>query len=193
MDQNLKVILIRHAETEANTRGTIQGLSDSPLTPAGIDATLKKAEKVAQCRFAAVYCSDLPRAVETLRIMRDRLPHLPATRFREDLRDIDFGKLTGRSKEEIIETIRHHKANPTLPYPSGESGERFRSRVTSFFRQLWDGHQGETTLVVTHYGVIETAIRTYVGDGREPTFGPRGDRVYAMSFQDPSRATLKSL
>ena len=189
----LNAILIRHGQTEGNLSGIIQGQSNTPLTENGVASTLRKAEKIRDISFDAVFCSDLPRAIQTLRILRNAIPSLPEPLFSHELQEIDFGDLTGRLKTEIMPTILRHKSNPHLNYPNGESGAQFIARVRNFFLSLLVHHAGQTVLIVTHYGVMETAARQFAGTSVDDRVIIGVDEVWHMTFDNHSLATKKIL
>ncbi len=184
----LNVVLVRHGQTEANRDGFIQGQGDTPLTQAGINDTSIKTGKLKDFRFDAVYCSDLGRARRTLEILQDRLPSLPKAVYLKELREIDFGEYTGRRKDEIMPEILRHKADMKLKYPGGESGADLKRRVLEFFKKCLDRHENETLLVVTHYGVMETAIKEFTDHpaGLPVTIDP--EAVYHLSLDGSSSA-----
>ncbi|MBI4665664.1 MAG: histidine phosphatase family protein [Nitrospinae bacterium] len=157
----LNVILIRHGQTTGNRDGVAQGQTDTPLTPEGVNSTLIKAGKVGNMAFDKMYSSDLKRAVETVEILRGVLPGLPQVEYDPDLREIDFGDLSGKPKEEIMPQILLHKAYPGLRYPGGECGDDLWRRATRFFNKLANGGSSGPALVVTHYGIMETAARIF--------------------------------
>lgn len=179
----LTAILIRHGQTEGNVSGIVQGQSDSPLTGEGISSTRKKAEKIKALSFDAVFCSDLPRATHSLKILKDALPLLPEPVLRPDLREIDFGDLTGLNRREIMPTVLKHKANPRLNYPNGESGAQFIARVKKFFLELLENHTGQTVLVVSHYGVLETTARQFAGTPPDEKVIIGRDDIWEMIFR----------
>ena len=181
-ENKLQVALVRHGETIGNVRGIVQGQSDTPLTARGIESTLRKAEKIQDVEFDAVFCSDLSRTVETLKLIRQEIPGLPEPVFARELREIDFGILTGRLKTEIMPTILEHKKAPDIPYPNGESGGAFIARVRGFFEMLVERIEVGRILAVTHFGVMETVARQFA---RPPSYenihiGP--DDVWRMTF-----------
>ena len=180
--QTLKVILVRHGETIGNVKGIVQGQSDTPLTERGIASTLKKAEKIRDLPFDAVFCSDLSRTVETLKLLQGKIMGLPEPVYTRDLREIDFGDLTGRLKKEIMPIILEHKEAPEVPYPNGESGGAFIARVKSFFKMLMDRHAKGQILVVTHFGVMETAARRFTGPPSYENIHIGPDDVWRMTF-----------
>lgn len=178
----LRVVLVRHGETEGNVRGIVQGQSDTPLTEKGIASTIRKAEKLSGFSFDAVYCSDLNRTVDTLKRMQGQMEKLPEAVYTRDLREIDFGDLTGRLKKDIMPIILEHKASPDRPYPNGESGGAFITRVKGFFEMLRDRHVGGEILVVTHFGVLETVARQFSGPPSYESIDIGPDDVWRMTF-----------
>jgi len=189
----LKTILVRHGETIGNVRGIVQGQSDTPLTEKGIASTLKKAEKIHDMEFDALFCSDLSRTVETLKLIQGKIMGLPEPVHTRDLREIDFGDLTGRVKKEIMPTILEHKEAPDVPYPNGESGGQFIARVKGFFKMLMDRHAGGQVLVITHFGVMETAARQFTGPPSYENIHIGSDDVWRMTFSHDWSATREVL
>ncbi|MDH5508959.1 MAG: histidine phosphatase family protein [Nitrospinota bacterium] len=186
------LLLVRHGQTEANEKGTIQGQGDSPLTRKGRLSSVVKADKLAAFPISAVYCSDLPRARATLAIIQERLPGLPAPAFTKALREIDFGSYTGAVKQEVMEIINMHKSKTSLKYPGGESGDDMRARVDSFMDALRRDNEDNHALVITHYGVIETMVKLYAGAPAEARFQLGEQAVVALGF-DGARVSLQIL
>ncbi|MCD6294170.1 MAG: histidine phosphatase family protein [Deltaproteobacteria bacterium] len=191
--QTLKVILVRHGETIGNVKGVVQGQSDTPLTERGIASTLKKAEKVRDLPFDAVFCSDLSRTVATLKLLQGKITGLPEPVYTRDLREIDFGDLTGRLKKEIMPIILAHKEAPEVPYPNGESGGAFIARVKGFFKMLMDRHAKGQILVVTHFGVMETAACRFTGPPSYENIHIGPDDVWRMTFSHDGSITREAL
>ena len=61
----LNIYLVRHGQTYYNIYNKLQGWSNSPLTEKGKQDAKLAGEKVQGVNFAAAFCSDLPRAIET--------------------------------------------------------------------------------------------------------------------------------
>ncbi len=65
--------LLRHGETEWNTKKRIQGFSNSPLTAKGISQTKEWAETLQQWEWDQIYASDLGRVKQTAAILNESL------------------------------------------------------------------------------------------------------------------------
>ncbi|VAX19570.1 hypothetical protein MNBD_NITROSPINAE03-390 [hydrothermal vent metagenome] len=187
----LNIVLIRHGQTEGNADGLIQGQNDTPLTADGIKDTLAKAVKLREFKFNAVYCSDLGRARHTYRLLQGALPLLPEAVYQEELREIDFGEYAGMKKEEIMPTILRHKADTSLKYPGGESGDDLKTRVSRFLDFCLTRHENETVLIVSHYGVIETVLRQFTDRPTDTPLTIDPEAVYQLCFDDLTSAKVK--
>jgi len=192
-NETVEVVLLRHGETEGNVKGIVQGQWDTPLTAKGIESTLRKAEKIQGLEFDAVFCSDLRRTVETLKRIQEKMPGLPEPIYTMELREIDFGDLTGRPKKELMPTILKHKSAPDLPYPNGESGGGFTARVKSFFAALKDRFPGGRILAITHYGVMETAAKQFESPPSYDNIQIGADDVWLMCLAKDGSATREVL
>ncbi len=189
----LNIVLIRHGQTEGNADGRIQGQNDTPLTADGIKHTLAKALKLEKFLFNAVYCSDLGRARHTLKALQGALPSLPEAIYSKELREIDFGEYAGMKKEEIMPTILRHKADTSRKYPGGESGDDLKKRVFKFFGSCFERHEGQTLLVVSHYGIMETAIRQFTDHPADLPVTIAPEAAYHLSFDGLTSARVKVL
>lgn len=178
--------MARHGETEANRQRLIQGRNDTPLTDDGIRGIATVADKLAALvpdpATLICYSSPLPRALDTLRRLRQRLGWSGPVATDERIREIDFGDYTGRPVDEILPFIQHHKENSSLRYPNGESGDDLATRVMGFLDQLRADYPDRTVLVVSHFGPIETALRRYRHIPVSQRVWPAHDQVHRFVF-----------
>ena len=154
--------LMRHGQTEDNVRRVIQSHNDSPLTREGITATRGRAKMLKGIIFDAIFCSDLERTRKSLEILLDELDINIIVNYCADLREIDFGQLTGKNIEDIKDIILLHKKQTQRHYTDGESGDSFSKRVLGFVEMVLDVHEGGAILFMTHFGVIETILKHYI-------------------------------
>lgn len=181
----VRLVLLRHAQTEANRARVIQGRDDSPLTPEGVAMTHILADKLRGMESlpgAAWHCSPLPRARETLRRLRAALDVNGPVRYDPRLMEIDFGDLTGLPVLDVLPTIQRHKRDPSLPYPGGESGADLKGRVLDFLAEVTGGAPAGPVLVMSHFGVIETALRHYMGIPLSEPVHPPHEAVHAIDL-----------
>lgn len=161
-----RLIVIRHGETFWNAEGRKHGQLDSPLTQLGIRQSKALAGRLSAESFAALYSSDLGRAVETARFIAARTNHEIV--FDSGLRERNFGVFNGLTDEEAMEKypleykVREADEKNYI-IPGGESLIRYFERVVGCLENLADCHEGQTIAVVTHGGVTDTWLR-YIFD-----------------------------
>ena len=112
--------------------------------------------------FDAIFCSDLERTRKSLEILLEELDLNIDVTYCADIREIDFGQLTGKNIEGIKDIILLHKKQTQRHYTDGESGDSFRKRVLGFVEMVLDVREGGTILFMTHFGVIETILKHYI-------------------------------
>jgi probable phosphoglycerate mutase len=167
--------LVRHGATDWSDAGRLNGWTDVPLNERGRLQARSLAERLAGRQFAAVWSSDLMRAIETA--------HLAAGEPVPDgrLRELNFGSLEGRLWEECPPMVRDALvAFDGFGAPEGESVGELRSRVLEFVEGLPDGEH----LVFTHGGVVRVLLRE---DGRDQQVFP-GEIVWVLR-EHPLRAS----
>jgi broad specificity phosphatase PhoE len=95
--------------------------------------------------IAAVYASDLGRAVETARTAFEG-SGIPV-RLDARLRECDYGELNGASVDEVTAVRRRHVDEP---FPSGESYRQVVERTRRFLDDVIAAHDGERIVVIAH-------------------------------------------
>lgn len=90
------VYLVRHGKTYFNTSGRVQGWSDTPLTPEGVQVAEDLGRGLKDTTFVSIYSSDSGRARETAQLVRkynkDKDTPIQET---TDLREWFFGSFEG--------------------------------------------------------------------------------------------------
>ena len=157
-----RVLAIRHGETDWNVGARIQGHTDIPLNPRGVEQARRLAQALADEALHAVYSSDLARTRETARALA-QARGLPLT---EDpaLRERQFGAFEGLTFEEIgrqwpDEAERWRRRDPDFGPPGGERLADFYARSIAAVEALAQAHAGRSIALVTHGGVLDCLYR----------------------------------
>ena len=96
----MRLLLIRHGESEGNLEGRIQGWDDYPLTNRGRRQAARSAERLAEEEsIQEIVTSPLARAAVTAEIIGGVLG-LPV-RYDERLKEYNFGPVSGLTRDEI--------------------------------------------------------------------------------------------
>lgn len=152
----MKLVVMRHGETDFNREGRYQGSIDTPLNESGRDQARRAIDKVKTYGIDHVVASPLVRARETADIVVAHLqtPIVEHAAFVER----NFGILEGLTRPEILSRHadiwkdgmnRQMHASP----PGGESLFELGIRVRDGIGELATRFSGETVLLVCHGGV----------------------------------------
>ncbi|MGE5591640.1 MAG: histidine phosphatase family protein [Bacillota bacterium] len=163
------VLLARHGETDWNRQLRCQGHTDVPLNEAGRHQARDLAERLRPLPLAAVYSSDLQRALVTARTAAEphRLPVLPLV----DLRERAMGLWEGLTMEDR----RRRWPRQSLLWEQGdrhvdgldmEPFEDLTSRLVRAVGNAAAQHPGRTILMVTHGAACSPCWTTWGRPGR---------------------------
>lgn len=156
-----KVIFVRHGQTEWNINGRYQGQSDVPLSAKGIEQAKLLAKNFPVANIAAVYASDLSRAMTTAKIVADKF-NLPV-QGEPSFRELNFGDWEGLTYDEIVsgwqDAMKNFLLHPDiLVVPHGESFQMVQKRAVARLNELLAKHEGDTILIVAHGAVLRTLL-----------------------------------
>lgn len=159
----IRIILVRHGETEWNRIHRFQGRSDLPLNQTGREQAYALALALKKESIAAIYSSPLTRALETARIIKAF--HPSATLFAEDgLTEMDLGDFDGMEAQkwaaEYPDLRKTWQATPSkIAMPGGETLVEVQDRAMETLDRLTASHtQGSTLLLSSHNFVIITIL-----------------------------------
>ncbi len=160
--------VVRHGESTWNVLGRYQGQADVPLSREGRLQAAILAERLTAQPFAAVYSSDLSRALETAQIVAERLDGPPVVTLDTGLREIDVGLLSGKDTPQLrLEHADYLEALRADPWetrrPGGESMKDLYARAGASFHAMRERHRGQRVLVFTHGGVVRVAVGLALG------------------------------
>jgi broad specificity phosphatase PhoE len=157
--------LARHGETADNADGRVQGSIDTPLNDRGREQARQLAERAAGLGVAALYSSQLARALETARIVGERLGLEPRVdeRFAESRRGDWEGRLLADLERDEPQAWNEWRASdPGFRFPGGESLAEHVARVGDALREV-----EQRALVVCHGGTVRAALVAWGRHGIE--------------------------
>lgn len=151
----MKLIFIRHGETDLNKELRLQGQRepDLPLNETG-RAEIKSTRDALTETPVNIYASPLARTQETAHIIMERFPAVPLI-FSDDLKERDFGSLSGKLRSDIDPDILANDLEGRYDYHpfGGESIDDVIVRIRHFLHTL-TLEIDETNFVITHRGII---------------------------------------
>ncbi|MFN3814470.1 MAG: phosphoserine phosphatase PspA [Aquificaceae bacterium] len=149
----VKLILVRHAESEWNPEGRYQGLLDPDLSERGRMQAKLLAEKLSKEKIDVIYSSPLKRTYYTsIKIAEPKKLDVIKD---ERIREIDHGLWSGMLVEEVMERYaedfkRWIDEPHTVEFPKGESLVSVQKRTKDFLEDIKRKHWGQTVVVVSH-------------------------------------------
>ncbi len=156
----MDILIVRHAESEGNAAGRMQGRRDPPLTELGRSQANALGGWLATLGVSwdVTYASPQARAWETARIVT-RLAAAPAPEPEPLLQEIAAGELEGLTREEMIEKFpsflgRGVTGLGDFAEYGGESYADVQDRVQRFVTRLESEHRESShkVLVFGHGG-----------------------------------------
>ena len=157
----MNVYLVRHAESQYNAEGRIQGQSDVPLSTLGLQQADALARAFRDVALDAVYSSPLRRALDTA--SRIASHHHLEVITDSRLMEINAGVFQGLRFEEMASqypdaAARWAAGDPDFVIPGGESRralmQRGKKALEDILNQPW-----QHVVVVAHGGLLSAALK----------------------------------
>lgn len=162
----MKLILIRHGETEWNIQRRAQGRTDIPLNDQGRAQAGALAEHFRSEKIDLILSSPLSRALETAEAVGNAV-NAPVKTAAE-LTEIRFGVWEGLSFDDIrVQYPELMKQWREYPYscniPDAESPEEVMRRVVPYLQKAVMENHGKTVAVVSHTLPLKVALAWAMG------------------------------
>lgn len=156
----IKLILIRHPETDWNKQERYMGSADIPLNNKGKKQARIISDYLKKEKVSVVYSSKLKRALEAANLIAKT--HNLKVKEDRRLNEIDFGRLEGMTFEQIQKKhpgfARKYLSQPqNIKTPGGESFSEFKKRIRASLKQILDQEKGDVA-IVAHGGVNRVII-----------------------------------
>ena len=146
----MRVLLIRHGQTDWNKLGLLQGTKNIPLNETGLAQAEMARESLKDEKIDVVFCSPLIRTRQTAEVIlkgRD----IPVI-YDERIVERRFGVAEGMNTKDIDFAATWIPGTPPM-FEGMETFEMLLERLTGFFDDIYSRYKDKTVLVVTHGGV----------------------------------------
>lgn len=162
----MKLILVRHGETQMNRDGRIQGHHDLSLNETG----LRQADQVARTLLKeapfTLYSSPLARALETAQVISKAIG-APVAQL-DGLKEVDAGNLEGLTGQEMRQRFPEfmrawHQDAGSAQMPGGESLAQLQVRAWDAIIAILQDNTDGKAVAVTHNFTILTIICKVLG------------------------------
>lgn len=172
--------LVRHGESEGNTKKIMQGWLNYPLTDRGVAQANQVAARLCATKnsFApTVFSSDLTRASSTAEIIAAACDSkLPLEKF-SGLREFNFGVVQGLTQDDVkkrfpnefarLDTLSPEKKWTTQIFEGAETSEQVAARSLQSLRTIAGKYPNQSVIVVTHGGVIRSLFHLAQGKDKK--------------------------
>lgn len=161
----MRIVLLRHGESEGNLKRIYAGHLDVPLTERGRAQAEQAALFLGMYDFKTIYVSPLDRAYETA-YLAGRLETAEVDIVKLDgLKEMSFGLCEGLTYQQIQSNYPNLAEELTYnhlmaQYPEGESLQGFYERVNACYQDILENIKQEDGdyLVAAHSGVIQCIL-----------------------------------
>lgn len=185
-----KIYLMRHGQTLFNLQERIQGWSDSPLTPEGIEQAKQAGRFLKEhgYRFDSLYCSTSERASDTLELVTGRTDYQRI----KGLKEMHFGRFEGMPEDLHPEASRRGGHGDYYAQHGGESQKEASERVFQAVSAIVKEDPAENILMVSHAGAIIQFFVRFHPFNKLPSI-PRNCCLFEYEVQGDSFKCLKMI
>jgi len=153
----MRILLLRHGQSEANKNDIIQGHMESSLSELGREQAKDVGENLLENKIAfdAVYSSDLIRAAETAKIVTGILG-IKDIVLDKRLREFSLGDYEGKNSKKLTEEedafLKSCWEDYTLRVPNGETVNEFIQRLKGIFNEIIAAAEDDSTILIVGHG-----------------------------------------
>ena len=169
--QGLRLLLVRHGETEWNRMSRFQGIKDIPLNENGRQQAQKAADFLRDVALDFAVTSPLLRPKETAEIILQSHPDVDLE-SKIDLQEISHGLWEGKLEQEIeaeySALLQEWKTKPeTVQMPEGENLDEVWQRAVKSWQEIiqenLENGKNKTGIVVAHDAINKVIICYLLG------------------------------
>ncbi len=158
-----RLLLVRHGQTTYNAEVRFMGQLDVPLDETGQAQAQAVAKRLAAEHPAAIYSSNLSRALDTARAIQAAIVPHPDLRVDARLIEGHFGDWQGKTYEELrahdaARLAKWDAGRLQVPPPNGESLRDMAERVLAAYDEIVGAHPDQDVILVAHGGTLQVML-----------------------------------
>lgn len=190
-----EIYIVRHGETESNTRMACIGHKDVQLNENGKEQVRHLVKRLMNIEFDAVYVSPLTRAIDTAAPLKKKAPMTMSY----GLIERDYGLWDDMTFDEIklkypAEYQKWQEDWIDFQIPEGESATMVQERVDETLDKILSENDGKRVLIVTHLGTARHIISRMLGLTTEESWRFTLDNAkIALIEKNGNKGILKAL
>lgn len=164
--ERTRLHLLRHGQVEGFHEKRYNGQADVALTALGREQYRHLQRRLAECKPAAIYCSDLSRCVWGAELIGKDLDLTPI--LEPQLRELNIGHWEGKTWQQLMDDHPEEwqaRLNDLVNYQvrDGESLIQMAKRVREVLQRILQQHQGEEIVLVGHGGINRVILLDAIG------------------------------
>jgi len=182
----MRLILVRHGETEGNVMKINEGQKEGILTDKGRLQAIALGKRLSEQKIDVIFVSDLKRCVQTAEHIIIHHPNTPIF-YEPLLRERNLGILEGSKRGEVIRQAQKVGLDIIEHKPQGgESILDVKERVKTFFNMLKNEYSDKTILIISHGQFIANMILYALGldDTHYESYKQKNTAVSMITFKD---------
>ena len=153
----MKIIIVRHGETNWNKHGKLQGIRDIPVSKIGLHQAKLLANRLDSIKIDAIYTSKLKRSMKTAQEIQRFHKHAKIAKLKE-LNEMSWGIWEGMRMEDVrrkYHDLYEKRKEDRFSYkiPKGESPLILKRRLHKIVDRLEKQHKNQNILIVGHGGI----------------------------------------
>ena len=184
----MKLVLVRHGESEANAEGRLQGRAEFELSEEGRSQSQKLRDRFQKedLQPTHIYSSPQQRAAETARIVASSWS-VPLV-YWDDLKEYDVGIFTGLTWDEIgkkyPEVVQEFQKSRDWDIVEGaETLRSRRDRARRAIEAVTERHTNDdSVLIFTHGGILQYMVAALMGTERTWGISVRNTAVFEFTL-----------
>lgn len=167
----MRLVLIRHAHSQANAAGILSGrLPNVHLSEKGIKQAKDLSKRLGSFPVAQLRISPMERCLETVQPWIDEfvIPHSKTfeTMIDQNISEVDYGLWSGKklsvlSKSKLWSTVQESPSR--MYFPSGEGIAQMQTRAMHSVHEMTDVKKKGAGVIVSHGDVIKAIVASALG------------------------------